>query len=141
MERTLKRVCTGVLLGAALLLAAGCATHSAQCKGGYPDGGGIQDMSPYSPNAGSHSPTAKANTEALARERRGPSLERIGGPASSNRRDPAGGGKQARFASGAHRPWRRGLGVTGRTLYMRGQTSPVFGRRYSGGRRATRRYA
>ena len=54
MERTLKRVCTGVLLGAALLLAAGCTTHSAQCKGGYPDGGGIQDMSPYSPNAGSH---------------------------------------------------------------------------------------
>jgi hypothetical protein len=29
---------------------------SAQCKGGYPDGGGIQDMSPYSPNAGSHQP-------------------------------------------------------------------------------------
>jgi hypothetical protein len=38
MERTLKRVCTGALLGAA------------------PDGGGIQDMSPYSPNAGSHQP-------------------------------------------------------------------------------------
>ena len=56
MERTLKRVCTGALLGAALLLAAGCTTHSAQCKGGYPDGGGIHDMSPYSPNAGSHTP-------------------------------------------------------------------------------------
>jgi hypothetical protein len=56
MERTLKRVCTGALLAATLVLAAGCTTYSAQCKGGYPDGGGIQDMSPYSPNAGSHQP-------------------------------------------------------------------------------------
>lgn len=56
MERTLKRVCTGALLGAALLLAAGCTTHGGQCKGGYPDGGGISDMSPYSPNAGSYQP-------------------------------------------------------------------------------------
>ena len=57
MERTLlKRICTGALLGAALLLAAGCGTYSAQCHGGYPDGGGIADMSPYSPNAGSHQP-------------------------------------------------------------------------------------
>lgn len=56
MERTLlKRVRTGALLGA-LLLAAGCTTYGAQCQGGYPDGGGIQDMSPYSPNAGSHQP-------------------------------------------------------------------------------------
>jgi hypothetical protein len=55
MERTLKRVCTGALLGAALLLAA-CATHTAQCRGGYPDGGGISNMSPYSPNAGSFQP-------------------------------------------------------------------------------------
>lgn len=56
MERTLKLVRTGALLGASLLLLAACATHSAQCKGGYPDGGGIQDMSNYSPNAGSHTP-------------------------------------------------------------------------------------
>jgi hypothetical protein len=56
MERTLKRVCTGALLGAALLLVAACTTHTAQCQGGYPDGGGIQDMSPYSPNPGSHQP-------------------------------------------------------------------------------------
>lgn len=56
MERTLKRVCTGALLGAALLLVAGCATHAGQCKGGYPDGGGISNMSPYSPSAGSFQP-------------------------------------------------------------------------------------
>jgi len=56
MERTLKLVCTGALLGAALLLVAGCTTHSAQCKGGYPDGGGVSNMSPYSPNSGSFQP-------------------------------------------------------------------------------------
>jgi hypothetical protein len=57
MERTLKRVCTtGALLGAALLLVAGCSTYGAQCSGGYPDGGGISNMSPYSPNAGSFQP-------------------------------------------------------------------------------------
>jgi ABC-type enterobactin transport system permease subunit len=59
MERTLKRVCTGALLGAALLLVAACTTHTAQCKGGYPDGGGIQDMSPYSPSPGSHQPACE----------------------------------------------------------------------------------
>ena len=63
MERTLvKRVCTGALLGAALLLAAGCTTYSAQCQGGYPDGGGISDMSPYSPNAGSFQPDCIGRT-------------------------------------------------------------------------------
>ncbi len=57
MKRTLlKRICTGAVLGAALLLAAGCGTYSGQCHGGYPDGGGIADMSPYSPNSGSHQP-------------------------------------------------------------------------------------
>lgn len=57
MEHTLlKRIRTGALLGAALLLAAGCSTYGAQCHGGYPDGGGIADMSPYSPNAGSRQP-------------------------------------------------------------------------------------
>jgi hypothetical protein len=56
MERITKRVCTGLILGATLLLVAGCTTYSAQCKGGYPDGGGISNMSPYSPNAGSFQP-------------------------------------------------------------------------------------
>ncbi|WP_119303757.1 hypothetical protein [Dongia deserti] len=56
MERTLlKRVCTGALLGAALLLA-GCTTYGGTCQGGYPDGGGVTDMSPYSGNAGSFQP-------------------------------------------------------------------------------------
>ncbi|MEZ5831254.1 MAG: hypothetical protein R3D05_08730 [Dongiaceae bacterium] len=55
MERTLKRVCTGALLGAALLLVAGCTTYGGSCTGGYPDGGGVSNMSPYSPNAGVHS--------------------------------------------------------------------------------------
>jgi hypothetical protein len=56
MERTTKLVYTGLVLGAALLLVAGCTTYGAQCKGGYPDGGGISNMSPYSPSAGSFQP-------------------------------------------------------------------------------------
>ena len=58
MDRGIKLVCSAVLLGATFALAA-CASSGdqvASCKGGYPDGGGIQDMSPYSPNAGSHQP-------------------------------------------------------------------------------------
>jgi hypothetical protein len=62
MERTLKRVCTGALLGAALLLAAGCTTHDGQCRGGYPDGSGISNMSPYSPNAGSYQPDCEGRS-------------------------------------------------------------------------------
>ncbi len=60
MERTTKRVGVAVVLGAALLLAAGRTTHSGQCEGGYPDGGGIQDLSPYSPNAGAHQPDCES---------------------------------------------------------------------------------
>ena len=56
MERITKRVCTGLVLGAALLLVAGCTTSSGQCKGGYPDGGGISNMSPYSPSADPYQP-------------------------------------------------------------------------------------
>jgi hypothetical protein len=57
MERTLlARVSAGVLLGVALLLAAGCTTYGAACKGGYPDGAGISNMSPYSGNPGYYQP-------------------------------------------------------------------------------------
>ena len=58
MERTLLiRLCAYALVGATLLLAAGCAgAQSGQCKGGYPDGGGISNMSPYSPNANPYTP-------------------------------------------------------------------------------------
>jgi hypothetical protein len=62
MERTLKRVCTGALLGAALLLAAGCTTYGGRCIGGYPDGAGISNMSPYSPNAGSYQPPCEGRS-------------------------------------------------------------------------------
>ena len=34
----------------------GASNQVASCKGGYPDGGGIKDMSPYSRNAGSFQP-------------------------------------------------------------------------------------
>lgn len=57
MERTLlKRACTSALLGPALLITAGCTTYGARCQGGYPDGGGIADMRPYSGNAGGFQP-------------------------------------------------------------------------------------
>jgi hypothetical protein len=62
MERTLKRVCTGALLGAALLLAAGCTTQGGQCRGGYPDGAGISNMSPYSPNADPYQPPCEGRS-------------------------------------------------------------------------------
>jgi hypothetical protein len=57
MERTLlARVSAGVLLGATLLLAAGCTTYGAHCKGGYPDASGISDMGPYSHSEGLYQP-------------------------------------------------------------------------------------
>jgi hypothetical protein len=60
MDRGIKLACSAVLLGATLALAAcsgtGAGNQVASCKGGYPDGGGIKDMSPYSPNAGSFQP-------------------------------------------------------------------------------------
>ena len=62
MDRGIKLACGAVLLGATFALAAcsnsgdGVGNQFASCKGGYPDGGGIKDMSPYSPNAGSFQP-------------------------------------------------------------------------------------
>jgi hypothetical protein len=58
MDRGIKLACSAVLLGATFALAA-CSSSSEQvasCKGGYPDGGGIKDMSPYSPNANPFQP-------------------------------------------------------------------------------------
>ena len=62
MDRGIKHAFRVVLLGATVVLAAcstagaGAGNQVASCKGGYPDGGGIKDMSPYSPNAGSFQP-------------------------------------------------------------------------------------
>ena len=62
MHRGIKLACSAVLLGATLGLAAcsntgdGAGNQMAACKGGYPDGGGIKDMSPYSSNANSFQP-------------------------------------------------------------------------------------
>lgn len=62
MERGIKLTCSAVLLGATFALAAcsssgdGTGSQVVSCKGGYPDGGGIKNMSPYSPNAGSFQP-------------------------------------------------------------------------------------
>lgn len=61
MDRGIKHVGRIVLLGVTVALAAcstgaGAGNQVASCKGGYPDGGGIKDMSPYSPNAGSFQP-------------------------------------------------------------------------------------
>lgn len=53
------------VLGVGVSLAAcstgdGAANQMASCKGGYPNGGGIKDMSPYSPNAGSFQPDCES---------------------------------------------------------------------------------
>jgi len=62
MDRGIKLACSAVLLGATLALGAcsssgdGVGNQFASCKGGYPDGGGIKDMSPYSPNANPYQP-------------------------------------------------------------------------------------
>jgi hypothetical protein len=57
MDRGIKLAGMALMLGAGVALAA-CSSNGessahqmASCKGGYPDGGGIKDMSPYSPNA------------------------------------------------------------------------------------------
>jgi hypothetical protein len=47
---------TGIALSACSGTGDGVGNQVAACKGGYPDGGGIKDMSPYSPNAGSFQP-------------------------------------------------------------------------------------
>lgn len=62
MNRGLKLASMALLLGTGVALAAcsstgdGVGSQFAGCTGGYPDGGGIQDMSPYSPSAGSFQP-------------------------------------------------------------------------------------
>jgi hypothetical protein len=62
MNRGIKLAGIALVLGAGTALAAcsstgdGVGNQVASCKGGYPDGGGIKDMSPYSPNAGSFQP-------------------------------------------------------------------------------------
>ena len=67
MNRGIKLACSAVLVGATFALAAcsssgdGVGNQFASCKGGYPDGGGIQDMSPYSSNPGSHQPDCEGN--------------------------------------------------------------------------------
>lgn len=62
MDRGLKLAGMALLLGAGVALAAcasdgdGVGNEIAGCTGGYPDGGGISNMSPYSPNAGPYQP-------------------------------------------------------------------------------------
>ena len=62
MNHGLKLAGMALLLGTGLALAAcsssgeGVGSQFAGCTGGYPDGGGIQDMSPYSPNPRSYQP-------------------------------------------------------------------------------------
>ncbi|WP_119303761.1 hypothetical protein [Dongia deserti] len=62
MNRGLKLAGTALLLSAGVALAACSSTGDevgsqfAGCTGGYPDGGGITDMSPYSTNPGSFQP-------------------------------------------------------------------------------------
>ena len=61
MHRGIKLAGIALMLGSGVALAA-CSSSSganqvaATCKGGYPDAGGIKNMSPYSPNAGSFTP-------------------------------------------------------------------------------------
>lgn len=56
MDRGLKLAVVALLLGTGLALSACTTSQFAGCSGGYPDGSGIQDMSPYSPNARSYQP-------------------------------------------------------------------------------------
>jgi len=58
MNRGIKRAGIAILLGTGLAISACSSTGGptpahqiASCKGGYPDGGSIMDMSPYSPHA------------------------------------------------------------------------------------------
>ena len=60
MKRGIELAAIALLFGVGAALGAcsstGAGNQVATCKGGYPDGGGIKDMSPYSPNAGSFQP-------------------------------------------------------------------------------------
>ena len=66
MDRGIKLAGIALMLGAGVALAAcssngGSSAHQiASCKGGYPDGGSIKDMSPYSPNADPFLPHCEA---------------------------------------------------------------------------------
>ena len=66
MDRRIKIAGTALLLGTTIALAAcsssgdGVGNQMASCKGGYPDGGGIKDMSPYSSNPGSFQPDCES---------------------------------------------------------------------------------
>jgi hypothetical protein len=68
MDRGIKLAGAAILLGAGVALAAcgstgdGVGNQVAACKGGYPDGGGIKDMSPYSPNANPYQPDCEARS-------------------------------------------------------------------------------
>ena len=62
MNHGIKLAGIALLLGGSVALTAcagsgdGVGNQMAACKGGYPDGGGISDMSPYSPNANPYQP-------------------------------------------------------------------------------------
>ena len=65
MDRAIKlaaALALGVSLVACSSTGDGYSNQVASCKGGYPDGGGISDMSPYSPNAGSFQPDCDSNS-------------------------------------------------------------------------------
>lgn len=68
MHRGIKLAGIALLLGASAALAAcsssggGSANQVASCKGGYPDGGGIKNMSPYSPNADPYQPDCEGKS-------------------------------------------------------------------------------
>ncbi len=68
MNRGLKRAGVAFLLGASVALAGcsstgdGVGSQFAGCTGGYPDGGGITNMSPYSPNANPFQPDCQGRS-------------------------------------------------------------------------------
>ena len=68
MDRGLRIAGLALLLGAGAVLA-GCSSSGdgvgsqfAGCTGGYPDGGGITDMSPYSPSSGAFQPDCEGRS-------------------------------------------------------------------------------
>ncbi|MGH6894306.1 MAG: hypothetical protein ACREEP_18825 [Dongiaceae bacterium] len=66
MDRGIELAGAVILLGVGVSLAAcrstgdGHGHQIASCEGGYPDGGGIKDLSPDSPNAGSFQPDCES---------------------------------------------------------------------------------
>ncbi|MEZ5831250.1 MAG: hypothetical protein R3D05_08710 [Dongiaceae bacterium] len=49
-------LCAGFALASCSSSGGGVANEIASCTGGYPDGGGVTNMSPYSPNANPYQP-------------------------------------------------------------------------------------